>query len=164
MEDLYPQTTWRITNPSGEHLFGLHIEIMKLSAWDRLPQGGILLAQMLNMVEKHNIREMGYGSADTVHLMIEVERRAFADRATHLGDPDFYPVPIGMLINKQYARFRTKSIAMNRASLSEAIGPGSAERFSESSETTHLSVIDKDGNAVALTTTLNGGVRERYRC
>ncbi len=118
--------------------------------------GGVLLVQMLNMVGKYNIREMGYGSADTVHLMIEVERRAFADRATHLGDPDFYPVPIGMLISKQYARFRMESIVMGRASLSEAIGPGSVEKFSESLETTHLSVIDKDGNAVALTTTLNG--------
>ena len=65
--------------------------------------GGILLVQMLNMLEPYDIASMGYGSAQSIHLMIEAERRAYADRAEHLGDADFYPVPIKELISKEYA-------------------------------------------------------------
>ena len=115
--------------------------------------GGILLVQMLNMLEPYDIAGMGYGSAQSIHLMIEAERRAYADRAEHLGDADFYPVPIKELISKEYATKRFANFDAKRASISADIGAG--EIPAESLETTHASVMDKDGNAVAYTTTLN---------
>ena len=116
--------------------------------------GGVLLVQMLNMFEPYDVAAMGYGSAELVHLMIEGERRAYADRAEHLGDPDFHDVPVGMLTDKAYAAKRFADFDAARASRSEDIGPGGYEDR-ESLETTHASVIDKDGNAVSYTTTLN---------
>lgn len=115
--------------------------------------GGILLVQMLNMLEPYDIASMGYGSAQSIHLMIEAERRAYADRAEHLGDSDFYPVPINELISKDYARKRFANFDPKRASISADIGAGDIPY--ESPETTHASVMDKEGNAVAYTTTLN---------
>jgi gamma-glutamyltranspeptidase/glutathione hydrolase len=115
--------------------------------------GGLLLVQMLNMLEPYDLGELGYGSVDTVHLMIEAQRRAYADRAEHLGDPDFVEVPAAMLIDKDYARARFADFDPDNASDSAAIGAGSWP--AESTETTHFSVTDKDGNAVAMTTTLN---------
>ncbi|MCL4167245.1 UNVERIFIED_CONTAM: hypothetical protein GTU68_002701, partial [Idotea baltica] len=115
--------------------------------------GGVLLLQMLNMLEPHDIGAMGYGSADAMHLMIEAERRAYADRAEHLGDPDFYPVPIAKLTSKTYAKERFADMDMAKATPSSDIGPGSWP--DESPDTTHLSVMDKMGNTVSYTTTLN---------
>ncbi|MDP6374894.1 MAG: gamma-glutamyltransferase [Pseudomonadales bacterium] len=116
--------------------------------------GGALLIQMLNMIEPYDVSTMGFGSADTIHLMIEAERRAYADRAEHLGDPDFYPVPMARLTDKDYARSRFEDFDPNKASLSSDIGPGTTP-VKESPDTTHMSVIDGEGNAVAYTTTLN---------
>ena len=118
--------------------------------------GGVLLVQMLNMLEPYDIGGMGFGSATVVHHMIEAERRAYADRAEYLGDPDFYPVPIAHLTSKEYARGRFADFNPERASRSTEIGAG-APAPAESPDTTHLSVIDNDGNAVAYTTTLNLG-------
>ena len=115
--------------------------------------GGILLVQMLNMLEPYDIAAMGYGSAKSIHLMIEAERRAYADRAQHLGDADFYPVPIARLISKDYAQQRFADFDPAKASVSADIGAGNIPY--ESPETTHASVIDAQGNAVAYTTTLN---------
>ena len=118
--------------------------------------GGALLAQMLNMLEPFDIGAMGYGQPATVHLMVEAERRAYADRAEHLGDPDFYDVPLAMLTAKDYARQRFSDFDAELATRSESIGAG-ALWPEESPETTHVSVIDRAGNAVAYTTTLNHG-------
>ena len=118
--------------------------------------GGALLAQMLNMLEPFDIGAMGYGQPATVHLMVEAERRAYADRAEHLGDPDFYDVPLAMLTAKDYARERFSDFDPDLATRSESIGAG-ALWPEESPETTHVSVIDRAGNAVAYTTTLNHG-------
>jgi len=115
--------------------------------------GGVLLVQMLNMLEPYDVAAMGYGSADAIHLMIEAERRAYADRAEHLGDTDFYSVPVARLIDKAYARERFADFDPARASRSSAIGPGAPA--AESLETTHVSAMDAKGNAVAYTTTLN---------
>ena len=120
--------------------------------------GGILLVQMLNMLEPFDIKGMGYGSAAAIHHMVEAERRAYADRAEHLGDPDFYPVPGDALIAKTYARERFADFDPAKASVSSAIESGLGP---ESLETTHLSTMDALGNAVALTTTLNGGYGAR---
>ena len=118
--------------------------------------GGALVAQMLNMLEPFDIGAMGYGQPATVHLMIEAERRAYADRAEHLGDPDFYDVPVAMLTAKDYAGERFSDFDPNLATRSESVGAG-ALWPEESPETTHVSVIDRAGNAVAYTTTLNHG-------
>ncbi len=114
--------------------------------------GGVLLVQMLNMLEPFDIKASGYGSAATIHLMVEAERRAYADRAEYLGDPDFYPVPVAKLIDKSYAVQRFSDFDATRATPSASIGPGLPH---ESTQTTHFSVMDAAGNAVACTTTLN---------
>ena len=116
--------------------------------------GGILLHQMMAMITDRNIDKMGFHSARAVQLMIEVERRAFADRAEYMGDADFHNVPVSMLGNEFYLQKRMENYDSARATPSSTIKPGYLPR-TESEETTHLSVIDKDGNAVAVTTTLN---------
>ena len=115
--------------------------------------GGVLLVQMLNMLEPHDIGGLGYGSAAAMHRIIEAERRAYADRARHLGDTDFYPTPVAALIDKAYAARRFGDFDPARASRSEDIGHGTIP--DESPDTTHVSVMDGEGNAVAYTTTLN---------
>jgi gamma-glutamyltranspeptidase / glutathione hydrolase len=116
--------------------------------------GGVLLPQMMNMIEDHPIKKYGFLNWQTVQLMTEIERRAFADRAKYLGDVDFYKVPVKKLISKEYAKERMKDYDANKAGNSKATEAG---LVAESMETTHLSVYDKEGNAVAVTTTLNGG-------
>ncbi len=115
--------------------------------------GGVLLVQMLNMLEPYDLKALGYGSAATIHLMIEAERRAYADRAQYLGDPDFFAVPQTELIAKSYAHTRFADFDPTRASPSSSIGAGTLAH--ESPQTTHVSVMDAAGNAVAYTTTLN---------
>ena len=117
--------------------------------------GGALLIQMLNMLEPYDLKALGRGSPATVHLMVEAERRAYADRAEHMGDTDFYDVPLEMLMDKDYARYRFADFDPDAASRSADIGAGSWP--AESPETTHVSVMDGAGNAVAYTTTLNLG-------
>jgi len=116
--------------------------------------GGVLVQQMLNMLEDHDLKTLGWGSSETVHLMIEAERRAYADRAEYLGDPDYYDVPIKQLTDKAYAKQRFSDFNPNKATPSNMVGAGSWGP--ESLETTHFSVY-KDGMMVALTTTLNSG-------
>ena len=115
--------------------------------------GGALLVQMLNMLEPFDLQKMGYGSADAVHVLVEAERRAYADRAEHLGDPDFVKVPVEQLTDKVYAQRRFADFDPAKASRSADIGAGSWP--AESPDTTHASFIDKQGNAVSYTTTLN---------
>ena len=123
--------------------------------WSMPPpsSGGVLLVQMLNMLEPYELGKLGFGSTDTAHLMIEAQRRAYADRAEFLGDPDFVDVPAQQLTTKEYARTRFADFDPAKATDSAAIGAGSWPE--ESPQTTHFSVVDKDGNAVSMTTTLN---------
>ena len=121
--------------------------------------GGVLLLQMLNMIEAYDIKAMQWGSAELVHLMAEVERRSYADRARHLGDPDFWDVPVAALTSKDYARTRMRDFDASKATSSHQVGAGDFGK--ESEQTTHFSVIDKDGMMVALTTTLNSGYGNR---
>jgi gamma-glutamyltranspeptidase / glutathione hydrolase len=116
--------------------------------------GGILVNQMLKMLEDRKVAALGFQSAQYVQLVTEVERRAYADRAEHLGDADFYPVPLKTLTSKAYAQQRMLDYKAGVAGKSEHIKAGVAK---ESDQTTHLSVIDAAGNMVAVTTTLNGG-------
>jgi len=115
--------------------------------------GGVLLVQMLNMLEPYDIGRLRYGSKETLHLMIEAQRRAYADRAEHLGDPDFVEVPVQRLISKAYAKQRFTNFNPEQAGDSAAITAGSW--INESPDTTHYSVMDQFGNAVSVTTTLN---------
>ena len=118
--------------------------------------GGILLIQMLNMLEEYPLDTLGWNSSDYIHLLTEVERRAYADRAEHLGDPDFWKVPESMLVSKEYAVGRIQDISMEKATKSSTIKAGDPVAY-ESRETTHYSVVDAEGNAVSVTTTLNTG-------
>ena len=117
--------------------------------------GGTHLIQMLNMLEQYPLQKMGATSPKTIHLLAETMRRAYADRSTHIGDPHFVSVPTQELTNKLYAKKITQSIKQNKASLSTAIKAGSPESFSEKHDTTHYSVMDKWGNVVSNTYTLN---------
>jgi gamma-glutamyltranspeptidase/glutathione hydrolase len=116
--------------------------------------GGITLLQLLKMTEKYPLKDMGFHTVQSIHLITEAERRAFADRAEFSGDPDFVQVPVRKLIAAQYLKDRMKSFDSERASLSSVIGHGSPLPY-ESEQTTHYSVVDSIGNAVSTTTTLN---------
>ncbi len=118
--------------------------------------GGIGILQMLGMLENSGYENSGAGSAASIHHVAEVMRRYFADRSEYFGDPDFFKVPIHALLNPAYIAKRKSTIDPNRATPSPEIGPGKLAGY-ESSETTHFSIVDKDGNAVAMTYTLNGG-------
>ncbi len=122
--------------------------------------GGLLLNQMMKMIEHRDIAGMGFHSVGAVQLMTEVERRAYADRAEYMGDADYYKVPVNMLSNEDYLKNRMRNYDPEKATPSTVIKPGELLR-AESEETTHLSVIDKDGNAVSVTTTLNNSYGSR---
>jgi gamma-glutamyltranspeptidase/glutathione hydrolase len=115
--------------------------------------GGPLIIQMLNMLENFDVASMTRNSTEFVHLLTEIQRLAYADRAIHLGDPDFYPSPVPMLISKDYAKKRLELVSMDKATPSTDIAAGST--IPESMETTHYSAMDKLGNTVGITTTIN---------
>lgn len=118
--------------------------------------GGIALLAMLNMLEAHDVAGLGHGSSREAHLLIEVMRRAFADRAEYLGDPDFVQGPWSALASKKYAAARAASIDLKRATPSRDVGHGDPAPY-QPGQTTHYSVVDAAGNAVANTYTLNTG-------
>lgn len=117
--------------------------------------GGILLAQMLKMASFENLENHAQNSTQAVQIMVEAERRAFADRAEYMGDPEFIQDQTARLISEEYLKNRWKSFNKNAATPSSEVGKIIAQP-KESTETTHISIVDKDGNAVAVTTTLNG--------
>ena len=118
--------------------------------------GGITLAMIANILEGYDLRSMEWHSAGTLHLIAESMRRAYADRNHYLGDPDFVPIPSGKLLSKDYARQRRETIRRDRATPSREVGAVTDGEM-ESMHTTHFSVVDAMGNAVALTTTINLG-------
>ena len=120
--------------------------------------GGILIGQMLKMMEPFNVQKMGFQTPESVQLMIEVERRAYADRAAHIGDPDFYKVPQKTLLSDAYLKNRMSDYKAGVAGSSTQTQAGTIKT---SEETTHFSVVDPEGNMVAVTTTLNGGYGNR---
>jgi len=128
--------------------------------------GGIALVEILNILEKFDLASLGADSAESMHLTVEAYRRAFMDRAEFLGDPDFAKVPVAQLIDKNYAAKWRESINPDHASISKDLRRPAgtfneldkvAALGAESTQTTHYSVVDADGNAVAVTTTLNAG-------
>lgn len=116
--------------------------------------GGVLLVQMLNVLEQFNLRDSGFGSARTIHVMTEAMRTAYADRSQHLGDPDYYEPDYGWLMSPAYAREIAEQIDVDQARRSEDVAPGVNQGY-ESPDTTHYSVMDATGNVVANTYTLN---------
>ncbi len=116
--------------------------------------GGIHIIQILNILENFDLKSMGQNSADAIHVMSEAMKFAYADRSEYLGDPDFVTVPVGALTSKGYAKSLAAKIDMNKARPSSEIRPGKLAPY-ESDQTTHYSVVDSQGNAVAVTYTLN---------
>jgi len=116
--------------------------------------GGIHIVQILNILENFDLAKMGFGSADAMQVMAEAEKYAYADRSEYLGDPDFVKVPWQALTSKAYAKTLAQQIDVAKARPSSEIKPGKLEPY-ESNQTTHFSVVDKQGNAVAVTYTLN---------
>ena len=116
--------------------------------------GGAHLVQMLNVLEGYDLRGFGFGSGDGTHLMVEAMRQAYADRARFMGDPAFVDIPLARLTSKAYAEETRKGIRMDRARNSNEIRPGLAAPR-ESASTTHLSIVDRHGNAVSSTQTIN---------
>lgn len=116
--------------------------------------GGVHLIQMLNILERFPLKSLGHNSADMLHLLTEVMKIAYADRSVHLGDPDFHRVPVAWLTAESYAAAAAENISMEQARAAADIYPG-RPGLPESVDTTHYSVVDADGNAVAVTYTLN---------
>ena len=122
--------------------------------------GGVALLQLMRLTEQHPLRKWGWHSDSTIQVMIEAERRVYADRAKFLGDPDFVKVPVKDLISTDYLQKRWSDFSWDKATDSKNIQGGTLPGY-ESLETTHFSVVDKEGNAVSVTTTLNGGYGSR---
>ena len=122
--------------------------------------GGIALIQLLKFTEPYPLKKWGWHTDSTVQVMIEAERRVYADRAKFLGDPDFVKIPTETLVSKDYLQQRWKDFSFDKATDSKNITGGVFPGY-ESTETTHFSVVDKEGNAVSVTTTLNGGYGSR---
>ncbi|MEP6711422.1 MAG: gamma-glutamyltransferase [Ferruginibacter sp.] len=116
--------------------------------------GGIILEQLMKMIEKRDIANLKFQSAASVQLMTEAERRAFADRANFLGDPDFVKVPVEKMVSDAYLKQRMNDFTPGKAGSSDVTKAG---LIHESEQTTHISIVDNEGNAVSVTTTLNGG-------
>ena len=117
--------------------------------------GGATMAEMANILEEFDFTEIGWHSAEQIHLMAEAAKRAYADRNHYLADPDFVDMPLERMTSRTYARERAASISMSAATPSADVGPGMEGDPGESEETTHFSIVDADGNAVSVTTTIN---------
>ena len=117
--------------------------------------GGVCLGQILKMIEPYNIGQYYHNSEKAIQLIVEAERRSYSDRSKHLGDPDFSEVPYNQLISNNYLNNRMNSFSFDLASQSKDIQAGKIP-WTESEETTHYSILDQEGNAIAVTTTLNG--------
>ena len=117
--------------------------------------GGVVLLEMLNILEQFDVKSLGFHSADQIHLTVESMRRAFADRAVLLGDPDFVSVPVKKLVSREYARILAQTIDMKKATRSADIRIAPVPQ-TESKDTTHFTIVDGEGCIVSNTTTLNG--------
>ncbi|MDP2159635.1 MAG: gamma-glutamyltransferase [Flavobacterium sp.] len=125
--------------------------------------GGITLGQILKMIEPFNLKEMGHNSESYIQVLVEAERRAYADRNHFLGDPDFVKIPIQELLDATYLKERMANFSFEKATKSIDVSHG-AITFSESTETTHYSIVDSYGNAVSATTTINDAYGSKLYC
>jgi len=143
------ESVWR--DPVDASFMGYDLHIMPPPS-----SGSIAIQQILEMLKSYDVKSFGFNSAKYVHLVTEAMRRAFADRAYFLGDPDFVDIPMKRLMSTSYNKERMNSFTWDKATSSDEIDHGDIPSFKESTETTHYSIVDKNGNAVAVTTTLNG--------
>ncbi|NUY79863.1 gamma-glutamyltransferase [Flavobacterium sp. MAH-1] len=125
--------------------------------------GGICLGQILKMIESYDVKSLGHNSEQYIQLLTEAERRSYADRNHFLGDPDFTNVPKNQLFDKNYLKQRMSGFSFEKATKSSDVSHGEIA-FSESDETTHFSIVDSFGNAVSVTTTLNGAYGSKLYC
>ncbi len=125
--------------------------------------GGICLAQIMKMIAPFDIASKGHNSPEAIQLIVEAERRAYADRSAFLGDPDFVKIPLKELLDSEYLKNRMSTFNIDKATLSSDIKEGKVN-YNESTETTHYSIVDSFGNAVAATTTINDGFGSKYYC
>ncbi|WP_291118426.1 gamma-glutamyltransferase [Flavobacterium sp. UBA6135] len=125
--------------------------------------GGITLGQILKMIEPYDLKEMGHNSESYIQVLVEAERRAYADRNHFLGDPDFVKIPTQELLDATYLKERMATFSFEKATKSEKISNGTIV-FSESTETTHYSIVDSFGNAVSATTTINDAYGSKLYC
>ncbi len=116
--------------------------------------GGICLGQIMKMVEHYDLKKYGHNSMKSIQVLVEAERRSYADRSKYLGDPDFFAIPINDLLDSTYLKNRMTNFSFEEATPSSEVNPGNIV-WSESEETTHFSIVDTQGNAIAVTTTLN---------
>ena len=125
--------------------------------------GGICLTQIMKMISPFDLASMGHNSPDAIQVIVEAERRAYADRSFFLGDPDFTKIPLKELMDDQYLKDRMSNFDFNKATLSSSVKEGTIS-INESTETTHYSIVDSFGNAVSATTTINAGYGSKYYC
>jgi gamma-glutamyltranspeptidase/glutathione hydrolase len=136
---------------------------LKITSMSPPSSGGICLAQILKMIEPYDLEKMGHNSAEAIQVIVEAERRAYADRSYFLGDPDFVKIPLKGLLSDEYLKQRMSSFTFDKATLSSDVKHGEV-KYSESTETTHYSIVDQFGNAVAATTTINDAYGSKYYC
>ena len=149
LEDLNRyQAKWR--NP-----IQFNYKNLKIISMSPPSSGGVCLAQIMKMIEPYDIKTYGHNHLKTIQVITEAERRAYADRSFYLGDPDFVKIPFKQLIDKTYLENRMSSFNFEKATPSSSLNYGNLPGF-ESEETTHYSIVDPFGNAVSVTTTLNG--------
>lgn len=125
--------------------------------------GGICLAEIMKMIAPYDLAKMGHNSAEAIQIIVEAERRAYADRSYYLGDPDFVKIPLKALMDDAYLKQRMSNFSFEKATLSSEIKEGKVN-YNESTETTHYSIVDQFGNSVAATTTINDGYGSKYYC
>ena len=136
---------------------------LKIISMSPPSSGGVCLAQIMNGIEPYDLQEFGHNSTKTIQIITEAERRAYADRSFFLGDPDFVKIPLDTLISKGYTKHRMDDFSFEKATKSSDVAHGNIEMI-ESDETTHYSIVDQFGNAVSVTTTLNGAYGSKLYC
>ena len=141
-------SVWR--DPIKFEYKGLEVISMSLPS-----SGGILLGQLLKAIEGYDIEKLGHNSVESIQLMVEAERRAYADRSFYMGDPDFSKLPVYELMDDEYVKKRMESFSWEKATTSSEVSHGEVKVTEESDQTTHYSIIDGNGNSVSVTTTLN---------
>ncbi len=136
---------------------------LKIISMSPPSSGGVTMNQIFKMIEPYDISEFGHNSTEAIQLFTEASRRAYADRNYFLGDPDFVDIPLDVLLSQKYLTERMDGFTFDKATLSSDIERGNIQ-ISESSETTHYSIVDQEGNAVSVTTTLNGAYGSKLYC
>ncbi|MFT5964195.1 MAG: gamma-glutamyltranspeptidase/glutathione hydrolase [Flavobacterium sp.] len=136
---------------------------LKITSMSPPSSGGICLSQIMKMIEPFDIAQMGHNSVKAIQVITEAERRAFADRNSYLGDPDFVKLPVKELLDSVYIKNRMSDFSFDKASKSSEVGKGKIAGY-ESNQTTHYSIVDSEGNAVSATTTLNDNYGSKIYC